>query len=506
MAYDRGILHLAADRPRTSRAFAALLGVLTTFTFEPVGWGLIAPLLITPLLFIALTVSPRDAGGHFFWYGLGLFISGTYWIQISVAGFGGAPWWVAIVLMLGLALLMSTWLWIGGWAISRFSHGEPWVLLLVGPAAWVLIEWLRGWVFTGFPWLALGYSQVDTWLAGWAPVLGVYGASFAVAMSAAALVIVIMSRAPQRWFGLGLVVAPWILGLMLGAIDWTEPSGKPVRTTIIQGGVAQDLKWLPQQRLPTLNFYRSATRDVPDSALVVWPEVAVPAVLDQVEDYVTMLQSDIAANDQTVFFGVLERTEGDDKPLVYNSVVAINESERQIYRKRHLVPYGEYFPVPQFVRDWMKSMNLPYNDLSKGDPVQPLLATASGLQVATAICYEDAYASEMLYAFPDAGLIINVSNDAWFGDSIAAHQHLEIARMRSLETGRPSIRATNTGISAFIDHGGEIVKQGPQHMPVSLSSEVQPQSGATPFVRGGNTPIVVLCALILAASWVRSRA
>jgi apolipoprotein N-acyltransferase len=154
----------------------------------------------------------------------------------------------------------------------------------------------------------------------------------------------------------------------------------------------------------------------------------------------------------------------------------------------------------------MKSMNLPYNDLSKGDPVQPLLATASGLQVATAICYEDAYASEMLYAFPDAGLIINVSNDAWFGDSIAAHQHLEIARMRSLETGRPSIRATNTGISAFIDHEGEIVKQGPQHLPVSLSSQVQPQSGATPFVRGGNTPIVVLCLLILGASWMRSRA
>lgn len=499
MAYARsGILNLPADRPRVSRAIAAILGACTTLAFEPVGWWLAVPLLILPLLHISSTVSPRDAGGHFFWYGLGLFLTGTYWIHISVSGFGGAPWWVAMVLMVGLALIMSAWLWLAGWLIARLSHGEPWLFLAVAPAAWVLIEWLRGWVLTGFPWLALGYSQIDTWLAGWAPVSGVYGVSFAVVLSAAAILVAFASRGVSRWIAIGIFALPWIAGAILGAVEWTEMRGGRIQATLIQGGISQDLKWQPRQRQPTLDYYRAATRDVPDSAIVVWPEVAVPALIDQVESYVDVLQAYSRAYDQTIVLGVLERSVDTDEVSIYNSVLSLDGQSRQFYRKRHLVPYGEYFPVPGFVREWMRSMNLPYNDLSKGEVRQPLLRTRDGIELAAAICYEDAYSGEMRYAFPEAGIIINVSNDAWFGDSIAAHQHLQIARMRSLEFGRPTLRATNTGISAFIGHKGEILKKGPQHVPVSLTASIQPRKSATPYAMQGNGPIIVLCLAIFA--------
>ena len=506
MAYERtGLLNLPADRPWTSRMISAALGVLTTFTFEPVGLGLLAPLLILPLLYVAHTVSPRDTGGHFFWYGLGLFLTGTYWIQISVSGFGGAPWWIAVVLMVGLALIMSAWLWLAGWVISRFSHGEPWLLLLMAPSAWVMIEWLRGWVLTGFPWLALGYGQIDNALAGWAPMLGVYGVSFALMLSTTAILVAVLTIPPQRWIALGIVFVPFVGGAVVGGIGFTRADGEPVRSTIVQAGISQDQKWLPEQRMPTMQYFHKATRDVSDSEIVVWPEVAIPAVIGQVEDFLEVVQRDAKRNSQTVVLGILERIDDRGDVDVYNSVLALDGTKRQVYRKRHLVPYGEYFPVPDFVRTWMQQMNLPYNDLSMGEETQPLIRTHSGLNLASAICYEDAYAGEMLYAFPEADIIMNLSNDAWFGDSIAAHQHLQIARMRSLEFGRPTIRATNTGISAFIAYDGSLLETGPQHLPVSLTAAVRPRKGATPFANWGNAPIVILCAIILAFGWVRSR-
>ncbi len=506
MAYEKGLLHLPADWPWTSRLIAALLGALTTLTFEPAGLYLLAPLLVLPLIFICFEVSPRDAAWHYFFYGLGLFFSGTYWIYISVAGFGGAPWWVALILMIGLALLMSFWMWIAGYLTARLSHGEPMLLLMMAPAAWVLIEWLRGWAFTGFPWLAFGYGQIDTWLAGWAPVAGVYGASFAMLLSTTAILVALVTNTAQRTIALVFVVAPWILGSALGFVDWTEDDGEALRATIIQGGISQDRKWLPEQREPTLLFYRSETLKAADSDIVIWPEVAVPSVIDREERFLQTVQQISRMNRQTTVLGILERVTEQNQTDVYNSLLVLDGSRRQVYRKRHLVPYGEYTPLlPKFMLDWLKSMDIPYPKLSPGEDLQPLLETRDGIKLATVICYEDAYPAEMLYAMPEAGIIVNVSNDAWFGDSIAAHQHLEIARMRSLEFGRSTVRATNTGISAFIGYDGEIIEQGPQFEPASLTLSVQPRKGATPYANWGNTPIVGLCVLILAFGWIRIR-
>lgn len=484
-----------------------MLGCLMTTAFAPFGWYLLVPFLLLPFLYVCLTSAPRDAAKHAFWFGFGLFLTGTYWIYISVAVFGRAPVWIALLLMIGLVLFMSMYLWVTAWLISRLAGGEPWLLLVVAPAAWVLVEWLRGWILTGFPWLALGYSQIDSPLAGWAPVVGVYGVSALLVLSIAGILVALLTQGRRRWLAILIVVLPWLCGSILKTVDWTDSAGKPITTTLIQGGISQDRKWLPEQFQPTLDFYREATRQAAGSKLVIWPEVAIPSVTDRVENYVARLESDSRINGQTILFGILERVqERGGETKIYNSLISLDGEQRQVYRKRHLVPFGEYFPVPARIREWLRMMNLPFSDLSAGVDVQPLIKMRDGIELAVVICYEDAYGSEQLYALPDAALLINVSNDAWFGDSIAPHQHLQMARMRALEFGRYSIRATNTGISAFIGPQGELLESGSQFVPVTMTMSVEPRKGATPYVHAGNWPVISLCLLIIAGCWLRVRA
>ena len=501
------ILLLPADRPALSRLIAFALGCGMTFGFAPFGWSIVIPLFVLPLLYICMTVAPRDASAHAFWFGLGMFLTGTYWIYISVHVYGNAALWIALLLMIGLSLIMAFFLSAAGWLISRLSHGESWLLLLVAPAAWVVVEWSRGWVLTGFPWLALGYGQIDSLFSGWAPVLGVYGVSFMLMVSTTAIIVTFLSSGVERSIGIAAIFLPWLVGGMLSLVEWTEPAGKPIRATIIQAGVSQDKKWDRDQLRPIMKFYRDSTLRVPDSEIIVWPEVAIPALHDQVDDFIRLIENDLHRRNQSVVFGILERSFEDGADArIYNSVIALGGTERQTYRKRHLVPFGEYFPVPEGVRQWMKMQNLPHSDLSAGDEIQPLLEAANGVKLAVAICYEDAYAAEQLYAFPAAELLINVSNDAWFGDSIAPHQHLEIARMRALEVGRDAIRSTNTGISAFIASNGELRSQGKQFESQIMTARVEPRRGLTPYARHGNWPIIGISFAILAAFWLRTRA
>ena len=484
-----------------------LLGAAMPLGFAPFGFSLLAPLLLLPLLFVCLIAAPRDAQAHAFWFGFGMFLTGTYWIYISVHVYGQAALWIALLLMVGLALLMAAIVSGAGWLISRLSRGEPALLLIVAPAAWVLAEWVRSWILTGFPWLALGYGQIDSPLAGWAPLLGVYGVSLMLMISMTALLVMLIAAGKLRMVAVVAVVLPWIVGGLLQRAEWTAPAGEPITSTIVQAGVSQDQKWQPDQLLPIMQFYARATASVPDSKLVVWPEVAIPSVNDRVERFIKAMEAAADRNEQSVLFGILERSfeqsaDGD----IYNSVFIIGGKERQAYRKRHLVPFGEYFPVPASVRAWMKMQNLPHSDLAAGAAVQPLLVARNGAKLAVAICYEDAFGAEQLYALPEADLLVNVSNDAWFGDSIAPHQHLEIARMRALEVGRFAIRSTNTGISAFIDANGKLLQTGSQFEPQVMTAAVQPRQGLTPYAATGNWLVIGLCLLIIGAFWLRSRA
>jgi apolipoprotein N-acyltransferase len=326
-------------------------------------------------------------------------------------------------------------------------------------------------------------------------------------VSASALLVALVVRQKMRLVAVAIALAPWLGGALIGTIEWTYETGTSVRATIVQGGVSQDRKWLREQFRPTLELYRNSILANQDSDLIVWPEVALPAVIDQVEDYIEQLQSDISVNGQTLLFGILERDI--ETQRIYNSVVMIDGTDRytrQIYRKRHLVPFGEFFPVPDFVREWMRLMSLPYSDISAGDAEQPLLRMADGNLLAVAICYEDAYGAEQLYALSAATLLINVSNDAWFGESIAPHQHLEIARMRALEAGRYVVRATNNGVSAFIGPYGDLLQTGEQFRYVSMSHDITPRKGLTPYAVVGNWPVIILALLIVAWLAYRVRA
>ena len=489
---------LAANRPQWLRSGGFLLGAATTLSFAPFGWYPLTLLLPLPLFVAFGVLDPVAARRAGFAYGAGLFLAGTYWLYNSIHVIGQAPLLLAIFLMLGLVLIMAIYYGAAGWLIARYTAGHWLAFLLAMPSLWVSGEWLRGWFLSGFPWMTFGYSLIDSPLAGYAPLGGVYLVSLAISISIAA--IATLSLAPSRYRALLVAVAllPWLGGYLLDDRDWTEPAGPPLTAAVVQGGVPQDRKWLPEQFEDTLVLYRRSLADVGDASIVVWPEVALPAVLDRVEGYVQGIERQLTGSGKSLLFGILERDL--EQQRVYNSIVAIDGQRRQVYRKRHLVPFGEYFPVPDFVREWMRLMNLPYSDISPGDAVQPLIETPGGQRLAVAICYEDAYGAEQLFALPEATLLINISNDAWFGDSIAPHQHLQIARMRAREAGRYVVRATNDGVSAFIDARGDVYASGPQFEYVALQQEVVPMQGLTPYGRFGNTPALLLCFVMLLAA------
>jgi apolipoprotein N-acyltransferase len=397
---------------------------------------------------------------------------------------------------------MGAWIAAGGWLAARLRTGALLVDAgLIAPAAWVLAEWLRGWVLTGFPWLSIGYGQIDGPLAGWAPVGGVYAVTLVAALFAGLLVVLAFGRPRERLVALALCSTLAAASWAVAGIGWTQPDSEPLQVSLVQGAVPQLLKWRPEERRATMALYRDMTERLEGQDLVVWPEAAIPAPDEAVGDYLAELRRLAQRLDTQLLVGILtaDRHTGEYR----NSLLALGEPAGA-YHKRHLVPFGEFFPVPDFIRRWMRMMNLPYSDLAPGSRRQQPLE-ARGVSIAPTICYEDAYGAEQLGFLPAAGLLVNVSNDAWFGDTLAPHQHLEIARMRALETGRVLLRSTNTGITAIIGERGTLVSVAPQFRPFVLTGTAQPFTGATPYVRAGNYPVLLLCTLGLLACSALSR-
>jgi len=487
----------AGGRARTGRVVAALAGAALPLAFAPFGAYPVAVLSLA-VLFGTWLAAPREAAWRGFWFGVGAFAAGTWWLYVSVRLVGGTPLPVALLLLGGLVGIMAAWIAGAGWLAARVARGSVVAGALAMPGAWLLAEWLRGWVLTGFPWLSVGYGQIDGPLAAWAPVGGVYGVSLVAAVLAAALLLLARGTARVRVAAVAVLAALALATAVLGPRRWTEPDGAPLRVALVQGAVPQLLKWQPGERRATMELYRSLTEGITGADLVVWPEAAIPAPADMVAGYLDELGELARARGMQLLVGILTHDERTGE--YYNSLLAVG-APAGAYHKRHLVPFGEFFPVPAFVRSWMRMMNLPYSDLSRGaDRQAPLLVRGTGL--APTICYEDAYGAEQLVFQPAAGVLVNVSNDAWFGDTLAPHQHLQIARMRALETGRPMARATNTGISAFIDERGRVTDVAPQFRPAVLEGGVQPRAGATPYARTGNAPVVGLAVALLVAAFL----
>lgn len=471
---------------------ALLLGAATVAGFAPFG--------IFPLPFVTLALlfllwrgaqTPRHAALIGFAWGSGFFLTGVSWVYVSLHDVGG----MALPLAATAALLFCVWLALfpalAGYAFKRLAVGSAWRDTSLVASLWMLNEWLRGWLLTGFPWLSLGYSQVGpSPLAGYAPLFGSYGISFVLALIAA-----LLAFGWQRGRFVVLMLALIAAGVALKQVSWTEPAGEPVGVSLLQGNIPQSLKWDPARLDLSFDTYRRLAHEHP-AQLVVLPETAIPLLFDQIpHGYLREL-----AGDRELLLGAAVRTGNDG--YANAALVLDRHGSHGSYAKSHLVPFGEYVP-PGFAWffDWVR---IPMSDFGAGAKQQKPIQIAN-LKVAMNICYEDLFGEEIIRQLPEATLLVNLSNTAWFGHSLAQPQHLQIARMRAIETGRPMLRATNTGMTAAIGPDGNVSAVLPAFVEGALTVTVQGYSGATPYVRIGNGGALLLAVLALVPALLRKK-
>jgi apolipoprotein N-acyltransferase len=475
----------------------AAAGALCILGFAPVrAWPV--PIVALAVLFAvwARSGSPLQAALSGYAFGLGYFLAGVSWVFVSLHFYGemnAALAALATFLFCAFLALLPA---LAGWLTVRIAGAVASNRLWLAPAAFVACEWVRGWIFTGFPWIDIGSSQVpDSPLAGYAPGLGVYGTSLAAAAAAALLVALMSSFAMSRTRIVSIIAfaALFALGGAGRMVSWTEPAGAPLDVALLQGNVPQELKWRDETRIATLLDYRRMIFAA-NAKVVVLPETALPDFWDKLpEDYSASLAEHSRLTGKDILVGTVERETRNGERNYYNSVVRIGGAGFATYRKRHLVPFGEFIPMGFH---WVLAiLRIPLSDFARGPAVQPPLE-AGGAKFGIAICYEDLFGEEMIDFLPEAQVLLNVSNMAWFGDSLAPEQHLQASQMRALETGRWMVRATNTGATAAIDEHGRVVSRLPNFIKGTLVASVVPRMGSTPYSRWGNYPALVLIALL----------
>ena len=490
-----------------ARGVAADAGCVAAGAALPLAF---APFGLFPVAFASLAAlflawrgcrTPRRAFLRGWLFGVGSFGAGMSWIYESFA-FANVAGALAFVLTVGLVAGLALYPAVLGWlAVRAAPAGDAPRLLAVYPAAWTLWEWLRGWAFTGFPWLQVGYAQIDGPASGWLPVAGVHGTGAVVALAAGALAWALVRRDRRAFAVLCAAAALWGTGAALARIDWVQPAGAPLEVAIVQGNIAQDQKWRPEMRALTLERYATLTREHFGADLVVWPESAIPGFYDTQKEFVHGLLEEAVERGSAVVTGVPVR---DGPQGTYLNAVVMLGSEPGFYFKRRLVPFGEYMPFAFALRPVAEALGIRMAAFSPGPRDQePIRLGPHALGVS--ICYEIAFGSAVRRDLPEAALLVTVSNDAWFGDSIGPHQHLEIARVRAAETGRWLVRATNTGLSAVVSSSGEVRALLPQFEIAAGTFEVVPMRGETPWVRFGDAPILLALAVWLVCGLARSR-
>jgi apolipoprotein N-acyltransferase len=488
--------------PAIQPLLALATGAILTLAFAPFGWWPLAVLCPAAMLLLWRKRSPGRAAWLGLCFGVGYFGAGTWWLYISIHDMADAPAWLALLLVTLVVALMAWYYALLGWLVARIlPHDGAWRYLAGAPALWLLLEWLRSWLFTGFPWLSLGYAFTDTWLAGWATVLGVYGLS-ALALGAAGVLAALLDGTRRAaWIGAGSLALLAAAALWLRAQDWTAPTGALVSVAVVQGATPQNIKWQVGNRLSIRGSYERLNAQALGARLVVWPEAAVPELADLMPQFLARIFREANVRGSDVVMGVLRLGGGDDR--VYNSVLALS-TPVAFYDKRHLVPYSEYFPVPDWVRGVLRRMNLPYSDISKGSEQQPPLR-AGGLELAPTVCYEDAFGNAQRRLSASSDVLLNVTNDAWFGHSPARYQHFQMGRLRAIEAQRYLVRAANDGVSAVVGPRGEVLASAPEYEEAVMRGTVQARRGLTPYLRLGDWPLLAFAGLVAVLAVLKSR-
>lgn len=496
----------SAGWPGNLIALAA--GAATTLALAPFNiWPL--AIVVIALFYLGLrTLNPRQALWRGWWFGFGLYAAGTSWVYVSIHQFGDASPALAGALTLAFVAALGAFFALPAWLWARWLRRDeaPLADALAFAALWVAQEAFRGWFLTGFPWLYSGYSQLTGPLSGLAPLGGVWLISFALALTATLLVNLYSLRTRLSFLAAAIVLlaAPWVAGFSLKHHQWTTAVGEPLKVMTIQGNVPQNMKWDPEQLDAQLSLYRDLTFQSKPADLIVWPETAVPILKERASGYLSVM--DKFANDRNaaLITGVpLRQANAQGDQRYYNAVTVVGQGSGD-YLKQKLVPFGEYVPLQEVLRGLIAFFNLPMSDFARGSADQHLLQ-AKGYSIATYICYEVVYPEFAAGLAAQSQLLLTVSNDAWFGDSIGPLQHLQMAQMRALEAGRWMIRATNNGMTGLINPFGEITLQLPQFKRAVMYGHVQPVEGLTPYLQWRSWPLIILCGLIFGWALLAAR-
>ena len=454
----------------------------------------------------------KTAAQSGFWFGLGWFATGISWVHVSIAEFGGMPLIVSLFLMLLLCLYLAIFPAIAAYLSAKLSRTQQ-VSLGLLVASWVLTEWLRGWVLTGFPWLSVGYSQINSPLSPLAPIIGEVGITLCLFIFGALIVKIISNHERTPY------VISFVLLIACTAAsyypNWLTPTGETKQVALVQGNIAQELKWLPEQEWPTMLKYMDMSRKHYQADLIVWPESAIPALEPTVSEFLDMANQAAGINNTAIVTGIINYNF--ETKQYFNTLVVLGKQlatdtegayrygNANRYNKHHLLPIGEFVPFQEWLRPIAPFFNLPMSSFTRGNYVQENLV-ANGITIAPLICFEIAFPAQLSANFSaQTDLLLTVSNDAWFGTSHGPHQHMDIARMRALEFGRPLVRSTNTGVTAIVDHHGEFVSVIPQFKDGVATSEITMVSGLTPYSYLQAYPTYLFALLIALLAHIRQR-
>jgi apolipoprotein N-acyltransferase len=481
-------------------------GLSLVFAYAPFSqWYL--TLFIPAFVFsIIQKKTPKQSAKIMGVFALGWFASGISWVHVSIDQYGGLPLIVSLSLMLLLCLYLSLFPALAAYLTARFSSNQQLNLWLL-PSFWLICEYLRSVVLTGFPWLSFGYSQIDSPLANFAPIIGEVGITALIIVINICLVkifnFVKVRNYTKITLPLTIIFSLSILSFILSQVDWVKTNGKMTKVALVQGNISQALKWSPEQEWPTMLKYLDLTRVNYDADIIIWPESAIPAMEATVQDYLTTVNSSALLNESTIITGILNYNF--ESKAYYNSLITLGETQEgdersyfynhsNRYSKHHLLPIGEFVPFQDLLRPLAPLFNLPMSSFSRGDYVQKNLI-ANGLHILPLLCFEIAFPHQLAANLTqETDLLLTVSNDAWFGYSHGPHQHMEIARMRALEFGKPLLRSTNNGITAIVDHKGQFIARIPQFEEAVLKADIPLVMGKTPY---SQWPKLVLLMMIL---------
>ncbi len=510
MSHEAGTRHPLnlpfLDNRWLSAAILVIAGALQTLTLAPFNLWWLGP--VSLFLILAVTV-PQTPGKLFrsgWLVGVGLFASGVSWIYVSISEHGNTPIALAVVLMVlfiaGVALFHALAFWFWG----KLAKDSPVRRLLLFPAIWVLGDWLRSWLLTGFPWLYLGTGHVDGPLAGLAPLTGVHGITFWITVTAAAAYAAWwLERENRRKTASAVVVAgllPWLIAPAMKQADWTERDDQPLSFVAMQGNIPQQIKWDPEFLEKQVVTYLGMTEEHWQADIILWPETAIPFTQDEAGPIIDHIREQLGDN-STLITGIPWYTYSEriEDYTFHNSIMALGNGDGA-YHKQKLVPFGEYVPLESLLRGLIGFFDLPMSSFTPGPDNQSPLR-ANGKRVMPYICYEVAYPDFAAFNARNTDILVTISNDGWFGDSIGPLQHLQMARMRALETGRFLLRGTNNGVTAIINEKGEITERIPQFERGVLTGEAYTVTGNTPYMQTGSWPVLTLALILIV--FVRER-